>query len=137
MKFFKHMKDGGLESKVDGYWLVEIKSLLSIVLLHFSNGSRDAYHSHAFNAVSWVLKGMLAEGQLEGGMRFYGPSFKPVWTPRTMFHKVVSRGDTWALSFRGPWSKTWKEFLPTEDRFITLTHGRKEVSNPDTRVQVQ
>jgi hypothetical protein len=128
MKIFKYMKDGGPESKVAGYWLVEIKSLLSIVLLHFSDGSREAYHSHAFDAVSWVLKGFLCEAIFRGRMNFYRPSLKPIYTPRDCFHKVLSRGDTWVLSFRGPWSQTWKEFLPEQNKHITLTHGRKVVA---------
>ena len=50
-------KDGGPESKVDGYWLFRHKRLFTVALLRFSKGSREAYHSHAFNAVSWVLTG--------------------------------------------------------------------------------
>ena len=127
MAFLKHMKDGGAESKVEGFYFVEIKSLFSIVLLHFSDGSREAYHNHAFNAISWLLRGQLMECPLKGEMNLYLPSPLPIYTPRTMFHKVVSIGDTWVLSFRGPWSNTWKEFIPATKSFKTLTHGRKEV----------
>ena len=127
MKILKRMKDGGPESKVEGFWLVEIKSLFSVVLLHFSDGSREAYHSHAFNAISWLLRGQLMECPLKGEMNLYLPSPLPIYTPRPMFHKVVSIGDTWVLSFRGPWSNTWKEFIPATQSFKTLTHGRKEV----------
>lgn len=139
MNFFKHMKDGGKESKVDGYFLVEIKSLFSIVLLHFSDGSREAFHSHAFNAVSWVLRGKLVENILNDawthganllGMCFavHLPDLIPIYTPRSRWHKVVSRGNTWVLSFRGPWENTWKEYLPLQQKVITLTHGRKMVN---------
>lgn len=134
MKFFEIAKDGGPESHVWGYWLVEIKSLFSIVLLRFEDGSRDAYHSHAFNSISWVLRGYLAErffrsNQYTGipypDVNIYRPSFSPVLTYRTTNHKVVSYGRTWVLSFRGPWSKIWKETVA--GREITLTSGRKEV----------
>lgn len=130
MKFLSYGKDGGPESTVHGYWLIEIKGLFSIVLLKFENGSRDAYHNHAFNAVSWVLSGQLIEYFPEMPPEFgeaYSPSFKPVVTPRTLFHKVVSQGNTWVLSFRGPWTKTWREWSPKTGIFTTLTHGRKEV----------
>jgi hypothetical protein len=128
MKFFKKMKDGGKESTVTGYWLVEIKSLFSICLLKFEGRSREAFHTHAFNAISWVLKGALNEHFLDGKGRPHTPSFKPVITPREDFHKVDSDGTTWVLTFRGPWSNTWKEWLPNENRFVTLTHGRKIVA---------
>ena len=122
------MKDGGPESRVSGLYFVEIKSLFTVVLLHFSNGTREAYHSHAFNAISWLLKGRLAERILGDNDMIYEPSIKPISTPRDRFHQVYSSGDTWVLSFRGPWSKTWREYLPTQNKFITLTHGRQVVS---------
>lgn len=129
MKLLKYMKDGGKESRVAGFFFVEIKSLFSIVLLHFYPGSREAYHSHAFNAVSWVLRGKLQENLLKGPVSKaeYIPSWRRIFTGRSDFHKVVSVGHTWVLSFRGPWANTWWEFLPQENRFQTLTHGRKVV----------
>lgn len=90
MKFFSYGTDGGPESIVTGYWLVEIKRLFSIVLLKFGDGSREAYHSHAFNCISWVLKGKLREVMVEGEENIYRPSLKPIVTRRDMFHKVYS-----------------------------------------------
>lgn len=127
MKLLTHMKDGGAESKVHGYFLIEWKKLFSVVLLRFDNGSREAYHEHAFDAVSWLLWGRLVEDMLGGRVNWYWPSLLPIVTKRDTFHKVSSFGTTWALSFRGPWSKTWREWLPKEQRFVTLTNGRKEV----------
>ena len=126
MKLFSYGKDGGPESTVSGFWLVEIKSLFSIVLLKFENGSREAYHEHAFNAVSWLLSGALVE-TLNGRYttKRYFPSFKPIVTKRDTFHKVASFRNSWVLSFRGPWKPTWKEEV--NGKTITLTHGRKEV----------
>jgi hypothetical protein len=57
----------------------------------------------------------------------YKPSIKPVMTYRSTMHKVVSQGRTWVVSFRGPWSKTWKEVVGGEER--TLTNGRKVVNS--------
>lgn len=132
MKFFKTMKDGGPESTVWGFFLAEIKSLFTIVLLHFHPGSREAYHSHAFNALSWVLKGKLTEYVRDGKLQLvqivdYKPSLRPIWTPRDRLHKVVSTGDTYVLSFRGQWAQTWGEYLPFQNKYVTLTHGRKTV----------
>lgn len=127
MKLLKFMKDGGPLSKVNGLFFIEIKSLFSIVLLHFFGGSREAYHNHAFHAVSWVLSGELREQDLEGESKTYTPSFKPVVTTRSKFHKVTGVRDSWVLTFRSPWSKTWKEWLPNENRYVDLTHGRKEI----------
>lgn len=130
MKLFKLMKDGGPLSRVWGLFLIEAKRAFSVVVLRFDDGARDAYHTHAFNAYSWVLRGKLIEHMIDGSENVYTPSIRPIFTARDCFHKVESVGTTWALTFRGPWADHWSEFLPDVGggaRFITLTHGRKEV----------
>lgn len=129
MKIFAYGKDGGPDSTVWGYWLCEFKSLFSIAVLCFEDGSREAYHSHAFNCVSWILKGRLTEYNLDGKTKFYQRSLSPIITKRETFHKVHSHGRTIVITFRGPWSKTWKEFLPETKEFITLKNGRKKYEN--------
>lgn len=133
MKFLEVSKDGGPESTVWAHWVIELKWLFSIVLLRFEHGTRDAYHSHAFNSVSWVLSGELEEDSKFDSTRnalpctrYHVRSLKPVLTYRSTHHKVKSFGTTWVLSFRGPWSKTWVETLP-DGSSKTMTHGRKEV----------
>lgn len=130
MKILSFLKDGGPKSKVWGYFFIEIKSLFSIVLLRFSDGSREAYHSHAFNCFSWVLRGLLHEQRMlnnvDSSFKTFEPSLKPFVTTRDNLHKVASRGTTWVLSFRGPWGDTWKE-IDESGNHITLTHGRVEV----------
>lgn len=135
MKLFKKMKDGGPESPVIGYFLVEIKSLFSIVLLKFG-GTREAYHSHAFNAVTLWLKGSVEEKVLvnkDGDISYIRPfkagQFK--YTPRNLMHKILPGAGAWALSIRGPWISRWQEVRSLGPlgghRLVTLTHGRKEV----------
>lgn len=123
MRLFQKAPDGGKDSGVTGLFLLEIKSLFSVVLLHFKDGSREAYHDHAFNALSWTLKGRFTEKKIDGQETLYTPSLKPKITTRDCFHKVISHGETWVLTVRGPWSKTWHEYK--NDRMVTLTHGRK------------
>jgi hypothetical protein len=140
VKFLTTTKDGGAESTVWAHWLIEIKGLFSVALLRFEDGTRDAYHSHAFNCVSWVLKGELDEHTLPGELarekgwayeaRRYVPSWRPIVTRRSTYHRVRSVGRTWVLTFRGPWSKTWREGVPDGQGGYTertLTHGRREV----------
>lgn len=123
MKLFKRMKDGGPESTVTGYWLIESKPLFSVLVLRFDGKSREAFHNHAFNCISWVVKGKLTETMLDGSVKEYRPSVVPFITTRTDFHKVDSDGQTFVLTFRGPWAKTWNEF--TNNEHITLASGRK------------
>lgn len=133
MKFLEVSKDGGPDSSVWAYWLFEIKSLASVALLRFEGASRDAYHSHAFDCVSWVLRGELAEDVLDpegdADLNRYPASLRPVVTRRETFHKVDSvrtDGPTWVLTFRGPWVDRWREWS-AERGHETLTHGRRVV----------
>lgn len=132
MKFFSFGKDGGKDSTVSGFWLFEIKSLFSIVFLIFQDGSRENYHSHAFNAITWFFKGKTVEHTINPNTRQvtekeWTPSMFPKYTPRNQYHKHYSQGTTWALSFRGPWNDCWQEYNSESDRFTTLTHGRKVI----------
>ena len=118
------MKDGGKESTVTGYWLIECKSLFSIVLLKFEGDSREMYHNHAFNCWNWLLKGRLTESLISCEKRFYKPSLLPFKITKDDFHKVDSTGTSWLISIRGSWDKTWKEFDPKTNNFKTLIEGR-------------
>lgn len=126
--FCEHGKDGGPESRVFGFWLFRWKRLCTIALLRFEDGTRDAYHSHAFNSISWVLKGKLVEDNMDGSLNTYTPGLKPVLTKRDTFHRVTSIGRTYVLTFRGPWAKTWNEYIPATQKYVTLTHGRKAIN---------
>jgi len=124
MRLFFKSKDGGPDSSVTGYWLIESKKLFSIVLLKFGGRSREAYHTHAFNAWSWIIpSGLGMMEHLEDGSRKFLKPDSLVFTPRDQMHKVDSTGTTWVLSFRGPWLDNWKEI--NEHGHQTLTHGRK------------
>lgn len=124
MKFLSKSPDGGKNSGVTGYFLVEIKLLFSIVLLKFNKGTREAYHNHAFNAITLWLKGSVREHMLDGRtLEWKGGNVK--YTPRETFHKVEALTDTWALCFRGPWIDKWNEYR--KNKQVTLTHGRNEI----------
>lgn len=130
MKLFSKSHDGGKDSGVTGYWLIEWKPGISIVILRFSKGSREAYHSHAFNAYTWWLKGRVVERVMKNGWihsKEWFPSVFPKHTPRHLFHKIDAKEVSWAISIRGPWKNTWKEYRG--GKVVTLTHGRVEVEN--------
>lgn len=128
-RFFFKKHDGGPESGVRAYLLVEWKPFFSIGLLHFRNGSRKNYHSHAFNAISWFISGSVTEEHLKGDSKEFRASPIPKITKRDCFHRVISHGDTWCVTLRGPWANTWQEYRPDTNTFVELTHGRKEVAS--------
>ena len=124
-RIFYKKPDGGKNSGVTAYFLIEWKVLFSIGILHFKIGTREAYHNHAFNALTWWLSGKITEIKLNGEEKDFSPSFKPKYTSRNNFHKVLAHENTYALTFRGNWKDTLNEFK--NNKLIYLTHGRKEI----------
>jgi len=125
MKILKWSKDGGPESPVDAFFIVEIKSLFSVALLRFNKGGREAYHTHAFNAWTWFISGDLVEQDINGEFHIYERSIVPKITRRTKNHRVIADKTSWCFTVRGPWSDTWTE--DTETHHTVLTHGRRIV----------
>lgn len=131
MRFMQFRKDGGPNSTVDGFFVIEIKRLFSIVVLRFGQGSRDDYHSHAFNALTWWLTRGVIEYTLKDGKvtsKAWGPSLFPKVTPKSQVHKLFALKTAWAVSVRGPWSDYWVDVNVEKNTITTYTWGRKVVS---------
>lgn len=128
-RFLVKSHDGGKDSGVTGYWLIEWKRGFSIVLLRFSQGSREAYHSHAFNALTWWLRGEVKEEIIVNDQvvtKHWLPGRMKL-TPRNMMHRIMGIAKaSWCLSIRGPWIDTWLERKHGKE--YTLKHGREVVS---------
>lgn len=124
IKIFKKQKDGGKDSPVDGYFLIEWKGLFSIALLKFNKGQREAFHTHAFDAYTWFLFGDMEEERLyyyknqidEKNLDIVGKedkkykfSFIPKFTSKDNLHRVTAKKTSWCFTLRGRWDKTWIE----------------------------
>jgi len=136
VRFLEKTPDGGPQSNVDAFFLIEVKSLFTVALLRFNAvEAPERFHTHAFNALTWWLWGSAYEesNPVQRGCghiidhREYGRSILPKVTPRDLMHRVVPRTTSWALTIRGPWRKRWKELRGPELREVTLTHGRTEI----------
>ena len=138
MRLFQKTKDGGAESTVDAFFLCEFKGLFSIALLRFNKGSRNNFHPHAFDAFTWFLKGDMTEHRILDGevvKRKYKRSILPKITKKDNMHKVMAHKTSWCFTIRGPWSKEWQEVDLTQDKLITLTHGRKVVGEDEANLK--
>lgn len=127
MKILRKCKDGGPLSTVDAYVLIEIKSLFSIMILKFNKGSRENFHSHAFNALSIYLSGHVTEKVLQDNqiVNIERKGFSIKTTPRHVLHKVFAHKNSWCLTCRGSWNETWQEYNLEKNQTDTLKHGRK------------
>jgi hypothetical protein len=127
MKLLWGAKDGGPESRV-WCWGIESKRFGSLLILKFAKGSREAYHTHAFNSLSWVLRGRLHEHHHLWRTQTHVPQLRPIRTKRSTFHMVSGVPETtWVFTLRGPWTSMWQEYIPATGRIVGLTHGRKEI----------
>ena len=130
---FKSSYDGGINSGVNGFWLIEWKPCFSLVFLKFNKGTRENYHNHAFNAYTWFLWGNVTEHHKDGRKLKWYPSLWPKYTPKECFHKVEAHEDTYAFSIRGPCDIMWKEYNEEKDEEINLTHGREIVNTEENK----
>lgn len=122
VRFLCKRNDGGKDSGVYSYNLIEWKGGFSIALLKFNPNLREAFHSHAFNAFTFWLKGeVLEEFPDKKPIKWNPLSWK--YTPRENMHKITVIKPAWALTIRGKWVDCWFELRSGEK--VTLTHGRK------------
>ena len=127
MRALERCKDGGVDSPVDAYFLIEWKGLFSIALLKFNMGGRESYHTHAFDAYTCFLFGDLEEEDFNGSKYKYTFNLLPKFTPKAKNHRVVARRDSWCFTLRGRWQDTWTEDNKDTGKHTTFTHGRVEV----------
>lgn len=133
MKLFTKMKDGGPESPVTAYVLIEYKPLFSIMFLKFRKGTREEYHTHAFNALTLFIVGKMFEERLHLGInndyfkivKRYKKSIFPKITTKDNLHRITAKKDSWCFTIRGPWVNTWYEYNELTNTKTYLTHGRK------------
>lgn len=133
MHILKKVKDGGKESPVDAYFLFELKGLCSIALLKFNKGTRENFHTHAFDALTWFLSGHLVEERAtpHGSILYtYKRSLLPKFTAKSNLHRVRAHKTSWCFTIRGPWENHWTEYNEEKDTTYVLTHHRHIV---DTR----
>lgn len=129
VRLLSKVKDGGPESPVTAYFLIECKRLFSIGLLHFPRGSRENFHNHAFDSISFVLSGHINE---ELTLARFGNDYRTGSVIRTFKHTLhrvwgIAKS-TWVLTFRGPWDREWQEYDPRAKTYITYQWGRKVVA---------
>lgn len=128
MFFCKKRKDGGKTSPVDAYFLIEWKNFISIAILKFNKGGREEFHTHAFNAVTWFVKGDLVEEDVSGDTYKYTRSLIPKVTPKDKNHRVKALTDSYCFTIRGKWSDKWLEYEDDTRQVTEFTHGRKIVN---------
>lgn len=115
--FFKKKRIDLGEQSVTELTLLEYKKWFSIKLFNFhkSEGVQDRFHTHAFNAYSFLIKGDYTEEVLDGNriVKCLRSRSKALLIPKDSYHRITRSKGCVTLLITGPWGETFKELRNT------------------------
>jgi len=119
------------EGHVVAFTLFEWKYLFSIIIYQWKTIKQNRFHSHAFPAWAFLLRGQYEEEvYTDKGIekRVVNQWMKPRWLPRNYTHRILQAAPkTWTIIFVGPWHDFWYEWFEEENVWVKYTWGRKVV----------
>jgi hypothetical protein len=122
------------EQRVSELTILEWKKLFSLKLFHFHKtaGKQDRFHTHAFNAVSFLLKGNYTEEVVKDGRVVALPRNRSrlIFIPKNEYHRVTKGEGCYTLLLTGPWGAEFKELRSLGDSHyqeVFLGAGRTDL----------
>lgn len=107
------------------FTIIEIKYLFGIIVNIFNTTDQDRFHSHAFHALSWMVRGHYFEDVLENSAVISKKIECSRFIPKNYIHKItLSTPNAVSVTFEGPWGSTWNEYFDN-GRVKTYGWGRK------------
>lgn len=108
------------------FTIIEVKHLFGIIVNIFNTENQDRFHSHAFHAFSWMIRGHYYEEVILPDSKVIVKKIeKSRFIPRNYIHKITSSSkNAMSVTFEGPWESTWNEYFDNY-RVKTYTWGRK------------
>ena len=138
MKILKKLKETILfkksevalgEGSVTQYIIFENKHFLSLIFYKWNTINQVRFHTHAFGAIAFLLKGWYWEKVRFQGIEmtnFVNVPFLPRMLPRNYCHAIGNaKPGTITMVVAGPWQKNWLEYFPDTDTWVEYTWGRK------------
>ncbi len=111
--------------KIQRFILFEFKFIGGIILNIFNTDNQDRFHSHAFHAFSWMIKGWYNEDIILDNKVISKKIVHSRIIPKNYIHKIKeSSKNAISITFEGPWGNTWNEFFD-DGRIKLYTWGRK------------
>ncbi len=111
--------------QIQRFTLFELKNIGGIIINLFNTQTQDRYHSHAFAAWSWMIKGFYFEDVWLNGKATTKRISKSRFIPKDYTHKITySAPNTISITFEGPWDYQWAEYFD-DGRVKIYTWGRK------------
>lgn len=125
-KIFHYDKTSLGVGNIQRFIFFEFKFFGGIILNIFNTHNQDRFHSHAFHAISLMLKGAYNEDVIENN-KIITKNIKPGirFISRSYIHKIKeSELNTISVTFEGPWQQIWNEYFDN-GRIKTYSWGRK------------
>lgn len=120
------------DGHIIAYTLFEHKRLFSIILYNWKTIKQNRFHSHAFGAIAFLLRGSYTEERILNGkvvVNQVNSILKPRVLPRNYIHRIMqAEPKTWTIIFVGPWIKYWYEYFHDSHKWVKYTWGRKKVA---------
>ena len=115
---------------IDRFTLFEFKPLGGIILNRFNTKTQDRFHTHAFPAVSFMLRGYYRECVLQpNGLEYY-VTIKPGirYIPTYYNHQILdSSTNALSITVMGPWGWSWSETHAEKKTTRVYTWGRRRI----------
>lgn len=129
--FFKRKRVELGDGYIIAYTLFEWKYLFSIIIYHWKTIKQNRFHSHAFPAYAFLLKGKYVEEVYKKGIikqKTVNQWLKPRWLPRNYTHRILKADPgTYTIIFTGRWIKYWYEYFDDSNTWAKYNWGRKVV----------
>ena len=124
------------DGHVEQLTIFEHKRLFSIWSYSWSEvGDQMRFHTHAFASIAITLWGSYTEEVMEVSVtpeipiktKVVSNLWRPRYIPRNYCHRITGSDGARTVVFAGPWQKTWKEFFPNTNTWVTYTWGREKL----------
>jgi hypothetical protein len=107
------------------FTIIELKYIGGIIINKFNTTNQDRFHSHAFFAFSWMIRGWYNEDIIKDNKIISKKITKSRIIPKNHIHKIKdSSKDAISVTFEGPWGNTWSEFYD-DGRVKVYSWGRR------------
>lgn len=112
------------------FTLVELKFIGGIILNIFNTTTQDRFHTHAFPALSFMLKGFYNENILHPNGKIEKRKIIPGirYIPTYCNHQILdSSRNAISITIMGPWGYSWSETNAEKLNTRIYTWGRRRI----------
>lgn len=130
------------EQLVSELTILEYKKWFSLKLFYFhkTEGAQDRFHTHAFNAYSFLIKGDYIEEVIEDNKikKIKRSRKKLLFIPKDTYHRITKSEGCYTVLLTGRWGSRFKELreTSTKGKYLEVLCGdkRKDIKELGTKI---